>query len=220
MSEDQLGGASGGPPALLHTSLLYQRLEALGLSGHVRCWFLRKLDGSAGALVVDDRSAFLKALRATGRFCEDSSRGSMLHGGHRSFREMATGSGDALHVTAAAGDYLRAHLDRVSPSPDATLDGRCRYRSRRRSPYPPGCRAAPPAPPGRGLGNRRPGQAPQAGTATVRRAALAAGAVLNERGQVSRDFRLKATSRGGRVPRSSYGTHDRPRRTISSTAWG
>ena len=93
MSEDQLGGASGGPPALLHTSLLYQRLEALGLSGHVRCWFLRKLDGSAGALVVDDRSAFLKALRATGRFCEDSSRGSMLHGGHRSFREMATGSG-------------------------------------------------------------------------------------------------------------------------------
>jgi len=130
MSEDQLGGASGGPPALLRTSLLYQRLEALGLSGHVRCWFLRRLDGSAGALVVDDRSAFLKALRATGRFCEDSSRGSMLHGGHRSFREMATGSRDALHVTAAAGDYLRAHLDRVSPSPDATLDGRCRYRSR------------------------------------------------------------------------------------------
>src|SRR6266480_5024391 len=65
MSEDEPGGASGGPPALLHTSLLYQRLEALGLSGHVRCWFLRKLDGSAGALVVDDRSAFLKALRAT-----------------------------------------------------------------------------------------------------------------------------------------------------------
>jgi hypothetical protein len=118
------------PPALLHTSLLYQRLEALGVSGHVRCWFLRKLDGSAGALVVDDRSAFLKALRATGRFCEDSSRGSMLHGGHRSFREMATGSGDALHFTAAAGDYLWVHLDRVSPSPNATSDGRCRYRSR------------------------------------------------------------------------------------------
>ncbi|HMC05183.1 MAG TPA: hypothetical protein VKJ83_06895 [Actinomycetota bacterium] len=130
MSEDEPGGASGGPPALLHTSLLYQRLEALGLSGHVRCWFLRKLDGSAGAVVVGERSAFLTALRATGRFCEDSSRGSMLHGGHRSFREMATGSGDALHVTAAAGDYLRVHLDRVSPSPDATLDGRCRYRSR------------------------------------------------------------------------------------------
>ena len=124
------GPGKPDPPALLHTSLLYQRLEALGLSGHVHCWFLRRVDGSAGALVVDDRSAFLKALRATGRFCEDSSRGSMLHGGHRSFREMATGSGNALHFTAAAGDYLWVHLDRVSPSPNATLDGRCRYRSR------------------------------------------------------------------------------------------
>jgi len=131
MSEDELGGAGGaGPPPLLRTSLLYQRLEALGVSGHVRCWFLRRLDGSAGALVVDDRGAFLKALRATGRFCEDSSKGSLLHGGHRSFREMATGSGDALHFTAAAGDYLWVHLDKVSPSPNATLDGRCRYRSR------------------------------------------------------------------------------------------
>ena len=91
MSENERGGASGGPPALLHTSRLYQRLEALGLSGHVRCWFLRKLDGSAGGLVVDDRSAFLAALRATGRFCEDSSKGSLLHGGRRSFREWRRG---------------------------------------------------------------------------------------------------------------------------------
>src|SRR5439155_15908756 len=97
---------------------------------HVRCWFLRKPDGSAGALVVDDRTAFLRALRATGRFCEDSSKGSMLHGGHSSFREMVTGSGDALHFTAAAGDYVRVHLDRVSPTPTATLDGRGHYRSR------------------------------------------------------------------------------------------
>jgi hypothetical protein len=81
-------------------------------------------------VVVDDRSAFLAALTATGRFCEDSSKGSVLHGGRRSLREMATGSGDALHFTAAAGDYLWVHLDRVSPSPNATPDGRCRYRSR------------------------------------------------------------------------------------------
>jgi hypothetical protein len=100
------------------------------LSGHVNCWFLRRLDGSAGALVVNDRTAFLTALRATGRFCEDSSRGSMLHGGHSSFREMATGTSEALHFTAAGGDYLWVHLDRVSPSPDASPDGRCRYRSR------------------------------------------------------------------------------------------
>src|SRR5438876_4927885 len=117
MSEDELGGASGGPPALLRTSLLYQRLEALGLSGHVRCWFLRRLDGSAGALVVDDRSAFLKALRATGRFCEDSSKGSMLHGGHRSFREMETGSGDALHFTErAVADRKSTRLNSSHPS--------------------------------------------------------------------------------------------------------
>jgi hypothetical protein len=130
MSEDESGGASGAPPPLLHTSRLYQRLEALGLSAHVHCWFLRKLDGSAGAVVVDDRSAFLKALRSTGRFCEDSPKGTMLHGGRRSFREMSTGSGDALHFTVGAGDYLWVHLDRVSPSPNATSDGRCRYRSR------------------------------------------------------------------------------------------
>jgi len=131
MSQNEPGGAGGAhPPALLRTSLLYQRLEALGLSGHVNCWFLRKGDGSAGALVVDDRTVFLRALRATGRFCEDSSRGGILHGGRRSFREMAAGSGEALHFTAAAGDYLWVHLDRVSPSPKATLDGRCRYRSR------------------------------------------------------------------------------------------
>lgn len=131
MSQKELGEAAGArQPTLLRTSLLYQRLEALGLSGHVNCWFLRRLDGSAGALVVDDRTAFLKALIATGRFCEDSSKGGILHGGHRSFREMAAGSVEALHFTAANGDYLWVHLDSVSPSPNATLDGRCRYRSR------------------------------------------------------------------------------------------
>jgi hypothetical protein len=87
--------------AILRTSLLYRHLDGLRLCGHVRCWFLRKADGSAGDLVVDDRAAFLEALQATGRFCQDSSKGRMLHGGHRSFREMATASGHTLHVTAA-----------------------------------------------------------------------------------------------------------------------
>ena len=116
--------------AILRTSLLYRHLDGLRLCGHVRCWFLRKADGSAGGLVVDNRAAFLEALQATGRFCQDSSKGRMLHGGHRSFREMATASGHALHVTAARGDYLWMHLDRVSPSSAATGDGRCRYRTR------------------------------------------------------------------------------------------
>jgi hypothetical protein len=117
--------------AVLRTSLLYRHLGRLGLCGHVRCWFLRKADGSAGGLVVDNRAAFLEALQATGRFCQDSSKGRMLHGGHRSFREMATASGHALHVTAVRGDYLWIHLDRVLPSSAATRDGRCRYRTRR-----------------------------------------------------------------------------------------
>ena len=117
--------------AILRTSLLYRHLDELGLCGRVRCWFLHKADGSAGGLVVADRAAFLEALQATGRFCQDSSKGRMLHGGHRSFREMATASGHALHVTVARGDYLWMHLDRVSPSSSATGDGRCRYRTRR-----------------------------------------------------------------------------------------
>ena len=116
--------------AILRTSLLYRHLDGLRLCGHVCCWFPRKPDGSAGDLVVDDRAAFLEALQATGRFCQDSSEGRMQHGGHRSFREMATASGHALHVTAARGDYLWMHLDRVSPSSAATGDGRCRYRTR------------------------------------------------------------------------------------------
>jgi hypothetical protein len=116
--------------AILRTSLLYGHLDGLGLCGHVRCWFLRKVDGSAGGLVVDNRAAFLEALQATGRLCQNSSKGRMLHGGHRSFREMATASGHALHVTPARGDYLWMHLDRVSPSSAATGDERCRYRAR------------------------------------------------------------------------------------------
>ena len=119
------------PESILRTSLIYQRLDSLGLCGHVRCLFLHKSDGSAGALIVDDRTSFLEALRATGRFCEDSPRGGMLHGGRRSFREIAPDSGEALHFTVAAGDYIWVHVDRVSPSVEAKSDGRCRYQGRR-----------------------------------------------------------------------------------------
>jgi len=108
--EDDMGQDALNMPAdstaILRTSLLYRHLDGACLCGHVRCWFLHKADGSAGGLVVDDRAAFLEALQATGRFCQDSSKGRMLHGGHRSFREMATASGHALHVTAAPEDYL------------------------------------------------------------------------------------------------------------------
>jgi len=119
------------PEVILRTSLAYQRLDSLGPCGHLPCLFLRKSDGSAGALVVDDRARFLRALRATGRFCEDSPRGGMLHGGRRSFREIASGSGEALHLSVAAGDYVWVHVDHVSPSVEMKSDGRCRYQGRR-----------------------------------------------------------------------------------------
>ena len=119
------------PESVLRTSLIYQRLDSLGLCGHVRCLFLHKGDGSAGAMIVDDRTSFLEALRATGHFCEDSPRGGMLHGGRRSFREIASDSGEALHFTVAAGDYIWVHVDHVSPSVEARSDGRCRYQGRR-----------------------------------------------------------------------------------------
>ena len=49
--EDDMGqDALNMPPdstAILRTSLLYRHLDGLGLCGHIRCWFLRKADGSA-----------------------------------------------------------------------------------------------------------------------------------------------------------------------------
>ncbi len=132
VSEEATRGAMPvDPENILRTSLIYQRLDSLGLCGHLHCLFLRRHDGSAGALIVDDRASFLQALRATGRFCEDSPRGGMLHGGRRSFREMPSDSGEALHLSVAAGDYVWVHVDRASPSVEAKLDGRCRYDGRR-----------------------------------------------------------------------------------------
>jgi len=119
------------PETILRTAAIYQRLDSLGLRDHVRCLFLRGRDGSTGALVVDDRTRFLKAPRATGCFCEDSPRGGMLHGGRRSFREIAPDTGEALHLSVAAGDYVWVHVDHVSPSVGARSDGRCRYERRR-----------------------------------------------------------------------------------------
>src|SRR5205807_1716429 len=37
------------PESILRTSLIYQRLDSLGLCGHLHCLFLHHNDGSAGA---------------------------------------------------------------------------------------------------------------------------------------------------------------------------
>lgn len=134
LSEDALADPSGRGAACLDAGNRFQvclQLEewfAPGLAGTAARFPVRlRLRRSRTLSVV---ASTPRVLQTTGRFCQDSSKGRMLHGGHRSFREMATASGHALHVTAARGDYLWMHLDRVSPSSAPTGDGRCRYRTR------------------------------------------------------------------------------------------
>lgn len=112
---------------ILHRAVIYQRLDALGVADHVRCWFLRKPDGSAASLVVDDREGFVSDLLATGRFCEDTRGGGMLHGGLTSLRESSPDANQALHVTVGCRDLLWVHTDSTAPNADSRKDGHCVY---------------------------------------------------------------------------------------------
>jgi len=116
-----------GDDDLLRSSVVFQRLEALGVSDRVRCYFLRKSDGSAGSLIVDDRVSFVEDLMATGRFCQDSTQGGMLHGGLTSLRESSPDSNQALHLIIGSGDYIWVHTDSVSPNVGTRPDGHCFY---------------------------------------------------------------------------------------------
>ena len=115
------------PDSVLHRSVIYQRLNALGLSDRVRCYFLHKRDGSAGSLIVDDRVGFVDDLLATGRFCQDSRGGGMLHGGLTCLRESSPDSNQALHICVGARDYIWVHTDSVAPNTGTTRDGQCSY---------------------------------------------------------------------------------------------
>lgn len=119
------------PLAVLRTSVIYQRLDSLGLSGRVRCYFLHKNDGSAGSLIVDDRLGFVEELLSTGRFCQDSRGGGMLHGGLTSLRESSPDSNQALHFSIGSGDYIWVHTDSVSPNAGSRPDGQCHYERHR-----------------------------------------------------------------------------------------
>jgi len=121
------GAAPEDPDAILRASVVYQRLDALGMSDRVRCYFLRGSTGREGSLIVDDRIAFVEDLRATGRFCEDSRGGGMLHGGQTSLRESSTDSNQALHVIVGSGDYIWVHTDSVAPNAGTRPDGHCFY---------------------------------------------------------------------------------------------
>ena len=115
------------PDAVLRTSVVYQRLDALGATDRVRRWFLGGSDGSSGALIVDDRVAFVEELTATGRFCVDSRGGGMLHGGQTSLRESFPDANQALHLTVGSGDYIWVHTDSVAPNVWTKGDGHCLY---------------------------------------------------------------------------------------------
>jgi hypothetical protein len=122
-----LAAAQEDPDAILRSSVVYQRFDALGMSDRVRCYFLRGSTGSSGSLIVDDRIAFVEDLRATGRFCEDSRGGGMLHGGQTSLRESSPDSNQALHIIVGSGDYIWVHTDSVSPNVWTKEDGHCLY---------------------------------------------------------------------------------------------
>jgi hypothetical protein len=120
-----------GMEDLLRRSAIYRKLDQLGLCDLVRCFFLQGRDGAAGSLIVADRTQFLVHLLALQRFCRDSQRGAMLHGGQRSFREITLDDGEALHFTFGSGDHVRVHVDHRSPSVGVQGDGSCRYGRRR-----------------------------------------------------------------------------------------
>lgn len=113
--------------AILRTSVIYKRLQALGLEPRIRCYFLHRPDGSAGSLIVDDRVAFVDELKATGRFCEDTRGGGMLHGGLTSLRESSPDTNQALHFAIGGRDYIWVHTDSVSPNGGTRPNGRCFY---------------------------------------------------------------------------------------------
>lgn len=101
------------------------RLEALGLSAHVR-----QLAGSApnsrnARFTVDDPDALLRDLERTGRFRRDTRLGAIFHPGQVSLREVAPAN--SLHISIGDGNRVSAHIDRYSPLSSNQPDGRCRY---------------------------------------------------------------------------------------------
>lgn len=117
---------------------LVQRLTAvrllLGLGpslcpGLQRGGTVRRGDG-LGELDGADPLGLAWALRATGRYCQDTRLGRLCHWGSVSIREAA--STNSLHITVD-GNRVSAHIDRLSPLDDSRSHdwSSPRYRLRR-----------------------------------------------------------------------------------------
>lgn len=104
---------------------LYQRLQELGVASRVVHVGKIGPRGRSADFVVDDATAFLDDLERTGRFCEDTAAGRILHRGKASWREDR--NAHSLHVAVDPDGRVLAHLDRFSPVAAARRRGFCCY---------------------------------------------------------------------------------------------
>src|SRR5207249_708738 len=117
---------SGAYPDLGGTfTPLYQRLQELGVASRVVHVGKIGPRGRSADVVVDNAIAFLDDLERTGRFCEDTPPGRILHRGKASWREDR--KAHSLHVAVDPDGRVLAHLDRFSPVAAAKRRGFCRY---------------------------------------------------------------------------------------------
>lgn len=101
------------------------RLEALGLSAHVRQLADTAPSSRNTRFTVDDPDALVRDLEQTGRFRRDTRLGAIFHLGQVSLREVAPAN--SLHISIGDGNRVSAHIDRYSPLSSNQPDGRCRY---------------------------------------------------------------------------------------------
>lgn len=101
------------------------RLEALGLSPHVRQMGGSAPNSRSTHFTVDDPDALVRAVEQSGRFRRDTRLGAIFHPGRISLREVAPSN--SLHISIGQGNRVSVHIDRYSPLSSNQTDGRCRY---------------------------------------------------------------------------------------------
>lgn len=105
------------------------RLEALGLSGHVRPVASSAPNSRNYVFTVEDPEALVRDLEQGGRFRRDTRLGAIFHPRQISLREVA--AVNSLHLSIGEGNRVSAHIDRYSPLSGNQSDARCRYSLRR-----------------------------------------------------------------------------------------
>lgn len=119
---DPLPEPYGGPAT---PRAVRDRLEALGLTAHVRELAPSAPNSRNARFTVEDPEALLRDLEQTGRFRRDTRLGAIFHPGQVSLREVAPAN--SLHISIGEGNRVSAHIDRYSPLSSNQPDGRCRY---------------------------------------------------------------------------------------------